>query len=885
VNEEAHRLNVAVTAAKTEYQPGNMVEADVVVKDRSGKPASSALTFYVVDEGVLALTSYVTPDPLPAFVKRRKLRVFTFDNREGLARIVPMKAGEHVSPLGYEYALARNTGDAYDKGDDGGDGGLKRADFRTTAFFEAGRKTDLQGRAHFSFKLPDNLTTFRIMAVAAGADDHFGSGESKITTYRTLMARPALPRQIRVGDTLDASVIISSKADPAKKDVGSMKVDVSLDVKGLVLGGPKTRSVTMQRGGQTEVRFPVKATAPGEAVLTFEARSGTDADKVEMKRKVVLPVFVESTAVYGETTDSTTIGLGNMTGIRPDYGGLQVRVSSSALVGLGITVDQLTDYPYGCTEQLSSRMIPLVAMLDLAKSTGAHLPSDVDAAIESGLDGIIKRQNSDGGFGFWDKSPSEPWLSAYALYAISGAADKKRFVPKDILDQGRSYLNFSLANATRRIAQPSNDPDRNDTPNPPDDKSADGHAKSPAELAEKRAKEAAAKQMEFASAALIADTLATLGSPNPGALNVLYDARWGQRLFGQAALLHAMVKAEMNPKQITQLRGEIEGHLRVGANVIDIDEGDDDRYNAMLESHARTLAMVLRGLLAAFPRHPYGSRIARQLLSLRKQNGAWRTTQEDGWALLALADYRKLQETDTPGFTAHTVLGGTELLDSSFPFGAVREEQAFVSADTLASRGGPLAFNVAGGGRLFFAAELKYATSALPTRARDDGLFVTKYVRGVTPAAVTEALKTIPKRSADGVTAGDLVIVDLLFETAEPRERIVLDDPLPAGLEALDFDIDTTSKASRDAAAKALDQKVAWLGTTFRPSTPRREVRDDRVVNYFDKIEPGMYRVSYLARATSIGTFVVPPTRIEAMYEPEVRGRTAASSLVVRYKQ
>jgi uncharacterized protein YfaS (alpha-2-macroglobulin family) len=169
-------------------------------------------------------------------------------------------------------------------------------------------------------------------------------------------------------------------------------------------------------------------------------------------------------------------------------------------------------------------------------------------------------------------------------------------------------------------------------------------------------------------------------------------------------------------------------------------------------------------------------------------------------------------------------------------------------------------------------------------RGRDERLIVTNYVPGVTPAQVTAALATIPKRTADAVTAGDLVIVDLLFESAEPRERVVLDDPLPAGLEALDFDIDTTSKASRDASAKSIDPKATWLGTTFRTATPRREVRDDRVVTYFDKIEPGMYRVSYLARASSIGSFVVPPTRIEAMYSPEVFGRTAASTLSVRAK-
>ena len=265
--------------------------------------------------------------------------------------------------------------------------------------------------------------------------------------------------------------------------------------------------------------------------------------------------------------------------------------------------------------------------------------------------------------------------------------------------------------------------------------------------------------------------------------------------------------------------------------------------------------MVLRARLAADPKHPLASRVARRLLALRQQNGAWRTTQEDGWSLAALADYRRLQETGQAALEARLVLGGTELLESKFPRGSLREDKVFVSAETLVSRGPTLAFEVSGG-RGFYAAQLKYATSTLPTKARDEGLFVTKYMRGVAPTAVTEALSILPKRTTDAVQAGELVIVDLLFESAEPRAHIVIDDPLPAGLEALDYDLDTTSQASRDAEAKKMDPKTTFLGTPFRTATSRREVRDDRVLTFFPHIEPGLYRVRSLARASQVGSFV-----------------------------
>lgn len=879
INEDAHRLKVSITEPKGEYQPGAIVETDVVVKDPSGKPVETALTFYVVDEGVLALTSYTTPDPLPSFIKRRRLSVFTFDNRESLANILQMKAGEHVSPLGYEYALARNSGDSYDKGDDGGDaGGPKRADFRTTAYFESGKKTDKNGKAHFSFKVPDNLTTFRLMAVAAAADDRFGSGDAKITTFRRLMARPALPRLIRVGDQLEASVIVSSKPDDKSRDGNAggsgppMNVSVNLRAKGLTVAGPTAKTISMPRGGQAEVRFPVKAPAAGEAVLDFEVKAGADSDRVELKRNIELPVSKESIAVYGETTGDAKINLGDLSTMRKDYGGLEVRVSSSQLVGLGMTVEHLLDYPYGCTEQISSRLLPLIALMDLSRDTNVKLPKDVNAYIDTGMETLLKRQNSDGGFGFWDKSSSEPWLTAYAMLAIAGAQEKKRFVPKDVIDQGRSYLNYSLANMTRALSSFEAEKEELKPDAGP-------------EAVKKREEEAIAKYADYVSATLVADTLTSLGWSNPGALNVLYDARGGQRLSSQAALLHAMAKAEMSDKQVKGFLKEVESRLRISAQDVDIDEADSDRYGAVLESHTRTLAMVLRALLAVNPKHTLAPRIAKKLLSLRTPTGAWRTTQEDGWSLMALADYRRLQESGVAAFNASVSLGGSEILSSKFPKGNLREDKVVVSADTLASKGPSLEFDVGGNGPLFYSAELKYATSILPTKARDEGLFVTKYMRGVAAANVSEALLSIPKKSADSVNAGELVIVDLIFESAEPRERIVLDDPLPAGLEALDYDLDTTSQANRDAESRPSDPKSSWLGTTFREARSRREVRDDRVVTTFDKIEPGMYRVHYLARATSIGSFVMPPTRIEAMYAPEVYGRTAAGVLTVKPKQ
>jgi uncharacterized protein YfaS (alpha-2-macroglobulin family) len=125
------------------------------------------------------------------------------------------------------------------------------------------------------------------------------------------------------------------------------------------------------------------------------------------------------------------------------------------------------------------------------------------------------------------------------------------------------------------------------------------------------------------------------------------------------------------------------------------------------------------------------------------------------------------------------------------------------------------------------------------------------------------------------------VIVDLIVETAEPAEQVVVSDPLPAGLEAIDFDLQTTGQLH--AVRGGNDPKFAKgaldnLGMPFREAPFHREMHDDKVLTFFSHLDPGMVHLRYLARATVPGRYVLPPTSAECMYSPEVFGRTRAVS-------
>jgi len=825
IDPEARRLAVNVHADKRDYTPGSEIDVDVEVKDRSGKPRSTEVTLYAVDEGVLSLIGYKTPDPIPVFTAPRPLGVATLESREGLA---------HIGLEALDGALGAEKGRA------GGGGGASpaRRDFRQTAYFNPSVQTDAAGKARVHFKLPESLTTYRIMAVAVSDADHYGFGADSVTTSKRLMARPALPRFLRAGDSLEAGVVVSVKNfDPGQ-------VTVRAQVTGLELLGEATRSLRLGRGESLEVRFPMRADAAGKASLRFDVSAGSEKDAVLVDRRVDSPATLEAVALYGKSSDSVAEALGDLSTIRPDIGKLEVSVASTALVGLEAGIDQLVEYPYGCTEQLSSRLIPLVPLRDLAKDFRIPLPLDVDKVIPRTVAEIVSRQRSDGGFGLWpDSRESYPWVGAYALFVLSQASQHGVSVPKSVFERGRDYL--------RRY------------------------------LAETREDEYRLPTMAF-----VVDVLADMGTPDFGYMQKLYERKKELPLFAKALLLHALAASKAQKPSVVGLTPDLENSLRIANDAAFVGENTGDEYAVLMDSQARTAALVLRALLAVRPDHPLAAELARGILAQRT-NGSWRTTQETTYSLLALDAYRKAQEKAVPDFEVKALLGQTPVLEAQLRGRNLSAQRSEVGIAKLAGlTGASLVFEKRGPGTLFYQARLRYARRTLPTDSLDQGFFVQKALRSLSAEELPRALESVADTSSRRFRGGDLVLADLVIVTPSPRDFVVVDDPLPAGLEAVDSHLATTSShldvgqpgavpCAQCDDEEARDELAA--GHTFFEDYSQRELRDDRVLFFIDHMQAGMYHYRYLARATTIGKFVLPSTRVEEMYTPETFGRNGAT--------
>ena len=841
VSDAPFALDVSLKTDRPEYRPGQRVALSLRVTDGLNRPRPAEVVLMAVDEAVLNLTHYSLPDPNWALAYTPPEQVRAEDVRLFLARIraevlhhdFSSEEFSHDSSISSEAEDALGSLMGYTVGDESGLGGWgstknrPRRIFRTTAIHTS-VVTDSNGHATTSFTLPDNLTSYRIMAFAVDKDRSAGTGHTSFRVDLPLLALPALPRFLREGDSAHAGVLLYSAATPK----GPVTVSMSVRGAAIAIGGSTTQAITLSKGAAREVRFPLLARRPGSAVLSFQVRQGLITDALEFPLVVKRPVLLETASLSGETRAAVRHRIEPLRGLRADSGGLELSLASTALVGVEDGMEQLLDYPYGCLEQAASRLLARLAASELGNRFGLKRHRNAEAQIRDGVGRLLAAQLRDGGFGLWPSSTdSSPWITAYALVVLHRVQRARNVtgivVPDLVLRLALAYLDRE---AGRRI-----------------DYEAYG----------------------FSSHAFILYALALHGQDVTKRALELYARRRHRPLFTRALLLATFASIKRSAAvtaAMETLATELGDSLQVEGTTAHAVEGLHSDYQHFMHSDDRTSAIVLHALLMARPKHPMITRLVRWFLVGRRQ-ARFRNTQEAAWALLALWDYAEIAEREVPDFEAGFWLGSTRLARAVFQghshTPAVRQipmadlmRMARQAAEdiTVAKRGR---------GKLYYVARLRYARLALPQAPRDHGFAMEKSIQVLDNASRPVAVQR-PLR------LGDTVLVTLRVRSPEVRRYVVIDDPLPAGLEALDTSLATSS-----------EQDAAALGALRSSWYDHRELRDDRVLFFRDFAPAGTLSYHYLARVTAPGRFLAPPSRAEEMYNPEVFGHTAATHLQI----
>ncbi len=848
VDKREKRLDVAVDAGAGTHRPGEKLKLKIAVKDFEGHGAPAEVALWAVDEAVLRLTDYSVPDPVAAIHPPRGLSV-----RLGEPLIFLIKKqryGEKGRPPG---------------GDGGaGVGGGFRSNFKTTAFFVPQVETDEQGRAEVEVKLPDDLTTYRVMALAVTEGDRAGSGRTDIVVQKPLLALPALPRLARVGDTFSAGVIVHAQ------QAGDVKVKV--DAQGLALDGPPEQTVRVEAGRAREVRFSFAAKSPGTARLRFEVIGGGERDGVEHLLPVVLPMVMETVAATGDTDGKREEALAPPAGVYPGVGGLQVSLASTALAGYQDALEQLVAYPYGCAEQLSSRLVPFMALRELEGAFGvphkggdaeqqrtAHwLGLDADAAggvpdpdrvADKTVRALEDLQSDDGGFRYWGSSScSDPWASSYATLALSRAKELGYAVDDSAVSKAKRFL------ATKVAA----------------DRLPSCGWQRHASLVER---------------AFAVWALARTGEPKNSFIEGLFDKRADLPLFAKAMLADASYVGKADDERAGVLLQEVMNGAKETARDVHFEETDPRRWSSYWSSDVRTSAVVLMTLVDGEPDHPFVGKIAHWLGTERK-GGRYRSTQEAAFALMALTEVVRAKEHEPPRFEATVSLAGKPLITQRFDGRSLDIFEKLVPMSALGAGGqAPLVFEKTGSGTLSYTAALRYAKKEMPTTPLDAGIAVQRWFEPWSTAPGTgRALK---------VRAGELVRVKARVATSAERKFVAVEVPLPAGLEIVDESLAST--ASHAPAGEEGDEggeggedgeygdEGEGEGEEYAVWSPFNhvELRDDRAVFFSDDLPPGVHTTSITARATTPGTFVLKPATAEEMYAPETSGRSDGGTFEV----
>jgi uncharacterized protein YfaS (alpha-2-macroglobulin family) len=303
-----------------------------------------------------------------------------------------------------------------------------------------------------------------------------------------------------------------------------------------------------------------------------------------------------------------------------------------------------------------------------------------------------------------------------------------------------------------------------------------------------------------------------------------------------------------------------------------------DQDYLLLRSNRRTDAILLEALIADNPNSDLIPKVVNGLLAHRTK-GRWRNTQENVFVLLTLDRYFKTFEAQTPDFVANIWLGETyagshefegrttERLQTNIPMTYLVDD-TFGGGDTQ-----NLIIEKDGTGRLYYRLGLRYAPTDLWLDPVDMGFVVQRVYEAVDdPEDVY--------RDEDGVwhiKAGARVRVRLTMVADNRRYHVALVDPLPAGLEIVNPALAVSGSTPQD--PESSNFRYGWWW--WWPWYEHQNMRDHRAEAFTSLLWEGVFNYSYVARATTPGTFVVPPTKAEEMYSPEVFGRSGSDWVII----
>lgn len=788
ISAKSNFLDVKIETTKKRYLPGETATYKITTLNSRGKGVPAEVSLGVVDESLYAIREDTTPD----------IRKFFH--------------GPVENCVGTSYSIY----DDYYGGEDKFQGKVRKY-FPDTAFWNPDIETDKNGVATVSFKMPDNLTTWRATARAVTTGTAVGSAKQRVRVTKNILVRMQTPRFFRERDEFTLSAVVHNYTEETQK------VRVWLDVKGLDVIGELSRTVEIAQNDLARIEWKARAADVGTASLTVYAQGQGDQDAMQIEAPVLPHGVPEIVTAAGQTKETTEFVLKTPNDIVPGSSELQMGLSSSvAGAALGIT-NAIKDYRTETTEGIMDVLLPNVVMYQAMRELGINKPKlydQIQKMIKQDLALVYRWQLPSGGWGWSQYGQKDSWMTAYVVYGLIRAKQADLPIDQKVLDAGINSAIESLPGV-----------------------------------------------YDLGKKATIIYVLSLAGKAQVDwVVPVLSDKKLQN--YSLALMILTLNEMGQKDKALSLVPKLIKGAEQT------------DRYCAWPESFEwgfyscnqfETTAYAVRALIAVDPQNPCISKGVRWLVDKRKGD-RYLANYDTASVVYALADYMMLHKDDPkPDYSGAVVVNGTKVKEFYMgPKSANDDELQIAARGSLLRKGkNIIRIEKAGAGDLFYWASLKYFSKEENVPAVSGKISLERNYYRLRLTQTPDSGLVYKEVSLEGAAeVGELIRCRLVLKSPKGFQYLTVEDMLPSGCEV----VERYREAQSEDGEYSERWEYWWGGET---------VHDNRITFTLDYVYEGKKVIEYDFRPEMKGSFHVMPATAQGNFEPEIYAHSAEDRLVV----
>jgi len=758
----------------------------------------------------------------------------------------------------------------------GGDGGADfsvRSLFKYVSYWNPSVIADADGKAELEFTVPDNLTGWRVLAFAVTPSDRMGLGDVNFKVNRPTEVRPVMPNQVTEGDSFKAGFSVMNRTDKRRKidvimtatgPLAASKTCTTQDENLSAIRCSYSKTVTLKPFKRTTVYMPIKAAKLpsdrdrpfGAISFTVSASDKIDGDGLTHSLTVNKRRSLEVAANYG-TTDAADISESLLfpDNIHADVGHVTVDLSPSVIGNLEGAFEYIRDYNYSGWEAKLTQGV----MASHYQRLQAYMLDDFvweghEEIAQKVLNQAASNQAPNGGMAHYSAQNDyvSPYLSAYTALAFNWLREAGYDVPETVETKLHAYLDTLL----KRDVLPT-------------------------------------FYSRGMSSSVRAVALAALSEHDAVSVNDLerYRAELGyMSLFGKAHFLQAAINVEdADDIRSAALEKILAASVQSGGK-FSFNEELDDGYARMLATPMRANCSILTAT-SALAQTAEGKtlvgdipfKLTRTITQTRGNRNHWENTQENIFCMNSLVDYARIYEAAEPDLQVTAAMDGESLGQAAFKSlkdPLVSLSKPITEADIGQRR--KVTVSRTGEGQLYYTTRMHYAPLDIAAERQNAGIDIRKEY------SVQRNDKWVLLKNPNKIKRGELVRVDIFVSLPTARHFVVVDDPIPGGLEPVNRDLATSSAVDADKGQFKASEGSWWFQfgdwsyyNVSRWSFHHQELRHDAARFYSDYLSAGNYVLSYTAQAIAEGEFLQVPIHAEEIYDPDVYGKGLPKTLEV----